>query len=150
MRCHEHRRADLHSSQIDDLKDHLVKTKTPRPDHSYCSGYHRVVPPQLPNPATTRYNPIHPNIVLRKALTDQTLSAGAACTWPNLPGLQTVHNADRPGAVTTATLMLPPLRLGFRAHHYYFDQFELNGNPKRSTPRPRRRRSSTLPPRTTL
>jgi hypothetical protein len=47
--------------------------------HSYCSGYHRLVPrPQLPNPNST-------DTVLQKALPTKTLSAGAACTPTKSP-----------------------------------------------------------------
>jgi hypothetical protein len=139
MRCREHRR-NLHSSQIDDLKDHLVKTKTPRPvATAIVPGYHRLVPPQIPNPATTvqphpsQYRPP------QEALTDKTLSAGAACTPPNLPGLQTAHNVDRPGQSRRRHAILLASPTGLSSSRYCSTSSKINGNSKRSTPRPRRR-----------
>jgi hypothetical protein len=98
MRCREHRRADLHSSQIDDLKDHLVKTKTPRPVATAIvqgiTGWYRDPNYQVPLP---RYNPIHPNTVLRKALTDQNaIGWGRMYSGQISQDFQTVHNVDRP------------------------------------------------------
>jgi hypothetical protein len=61
VRCREHRRADLHSSQIDDLGPSGRDQNSATCDHSHCSGYHRVPRPGCnPLPRTT---PIHPNIV---------------------------------------------------------------------------------------
>jgi hypothetical protein len=105
MRCREHHRAVLHSSQIDDLEDHLVKTKTPRPMATAIvqgiTGWYRDPIYQIPLP---RYNPVRPNIVLRKALTDQNaICWGRMYSGQISQDFQTVHNVDRPRAATTAT-----------------------------------------------
>jgi hypothetical protein len=98
MRCREHHRAVLHSSQIDDLKDHLVKTKTPRPMAAAIvqgiTGWYRDPNYQIPLP---RCNPVRPNIVLRKALTDQNaIGWGRMYSGQISQDFQTVHNVDRP------------------------------------------------------
>jgi hypothetical protein len=98
MRCREHRRADLHSSQLDDLKDHLVKTKTPRPVATAIvqgiTGWYRDPNYQIPLP---RYNPLRPNTVLRKALTDQNaIGWGRMYSGQISQDFQTVYNVDRP------------------------------------------------------
>jgi hypothetical protein len=87
MRCREHRRADLHSSQIDDLRDHLVRPKLRDLTTAIVQGITGWYRDQLPNPLPVQP---HPSQYCPKALTDQNaLSAGAACTG-HLPGLQTV------------------------------------------------------------
>jgi hypothetical protein len=98
MRCRERRRADLHTSQIDDLKDHLVKTKTPRPLTTAIiqgvTGFYRDPNYQIPIP---RYNPINPNTVLRQGLNDQNaIGWGRMYTGHISQDFQTVHNVDRP------------------------------------------------------
>jgi hypothetical protein len=92
------RRADLHSSQIDDLKDHLVKTKTPRPLTAAIvqgiTGWYRNPNYQIPIP---RYNPVRPNQVFRKALTDQNaIGWGRMYSGQISQDFQTVDNVDRP------------------------------------------------------
>jgi hypothetical protein len=98
MRCREHRRADLHSSQLDDLQNHLVKTKTPRSLTiaiiQGITGWYRDPNYQIPLP---RYNPIRPNTVLRKALTDQNaIGWGRMYSGQISQDFQTVHNVERP------------------------------------------------------
>jgi hypothetical protein len=98
MRCREPRRADLHSSQIDDLKDHLVNAKTPRTLATAIvqglTGWYRNPKYQIRIP---RYNRRRPNTVLRKALTDQNaIGWGRMYSGQVSQDFQTVHNADRP------------------------------------------------------
>jgi hypothetical protein len=98
MRCREHRRADLHSSQIEDIKDHLMKTKTPLPLTTAIvqgiTGWYRNPNYQIPLP---RYDRTRPNTVLRKALTDQNaIGWGRMYSGQISQDFQTVHNADRP------------------------------------------------------
>jgi hypothetical protein len=103
MRCRKHRRADLHSSQIDDLKDHLVRDLWPQ-------SLFRVSQAGPPNYQISlpRYNPIRPNTVLQKALTDQNaIGWGRMCSGQISQDLQ-----PRPPRQCCL-----PLRLGFRAHH---------------------------------
>jgi hypothetical protein len=134
VRCREHRRADLHSSQIDDLKGPSGETKTPRPVAPVVPGYHRLVP--RPNANPLRYSPIRPNAVLARRSPTKTIGWGVL--RPNLPGLQTAHNVDRPGTTTTATPMLAS-PTGLSSSRYCSTSSKINGNSKRSTPRPRRR-----------
>ena len=98
MRCRERRRADLHASQLDDLQDHLEKTKTPRPLTTAIvqgiTGWYRDPKYQIPLP---RFNPIRPNTVLRKALADQNaIGWGRMYSGQISQDFQTVHNAERP------------------------------------------------------
>jgi hypothetical protein len=98
MRCRENRRAELHSSKIDHLNDHLVKTKTLRALAMAIiqgiTGWYRDPNYQIPLP---RYNLISPNIVLRKALTDQNaIGWGRTYSSQISQDFQIVHNIDRP------------------------------------------------------
>jgi hypothetical protein len=67
------------------------------PSGHHCSGYHRLVPRpqhQIPLP---QYNPIRPNTVLRKAVTDQNaIDWGRMYSGQISQDFQTVHNVDRP------------------------------------------------------
>jgi hypothetical protein len=100
MRCREYRRADLHTSQIDDLQEHhLLKTKTPPPLAAVITqgitGWYRDPNYQIPLPT---YNSIRPNVVLRKALNDQNaIGWGRNCMYSGhiSKDFQTVHNIDR-------------------------------------------------------
>jgi hypothetical protein len=98
MRCRERRRADIQSSQIDDRRDHLVITKTPRPLTPAIAqgliGWYRNPKYQTLIP---RYNPIRPNIVLLKALTDQnSIGGGRMYSGQISQDFQTVHSIDCP------------------------------------------------------
>ncbi len=98
MRCRERRRADLHSSQLDELDDHLDKTKTPCDLASAIirgiKGWYRDPNFQMPLP---RYNLLRPNTVLRKAHTDQNaIGWGRMYSGQISQDFQTVHNVDRP------------------------------------------------------
>jgi hypothetical protein len=97
MQCRKHRHTDLHSFQIDDLEDHRVKTKTPRPLAiaivQGITGWYRDSNYQIPLP---RYTPIRPNTVLLKALTDQNaIGWGRMYSGQIYQDYQTVHNVDR-------------------------------------------------------
>ena len=54
MRCRNHRRAELHYSQLDELDDHLSKANTAQSlATAIIKGDHRLVPePKLPNSYT--------------------------------------------------------------------------------------------------
>jgi hypothetical protein len=96
---HPRGRADLHSSQLDDLQDHLVETKTPRPLTiaiiQGITGWYSDTDYQITLP---RYNPMSPNTVLRKALSDQNAIGGDRIMYSGQisQDYQTVHNVDRP------------------------------------------------------
>jgi hypothetical protein len=98
MRCRDHRRAELHYSQLDDLDDHLSKTNTPQSLATAIikgiTGWYRNPNYQIPIP---RYDRISSNTVLRKALTDQnTIGWGRMYSGQISQDFQTVHNVDRP------------------------------------------------------
>jgi hypothetical protein len=88
----------LHSSQIDDLSDNLVNTKTQRPLTTAIvqglTGWFRNRNYQIP---ISRYNLIRPNIVLRKALTRQNAIGWGRMYFEQISqDFQTMHNIDRP------------------------------------------------------
>jgi hypothetical protein len=98
MRYREHRRADLHTSQIDDLQDHLVKTKTPLPLATVIIqgiiGWYRDPDYQIPIPS---YNPIRRNTVLQKGLNDRNdIGWGRMYSCHISQDFQIVQNVDRP------------------------------------------------------
>jgi hypothetical protein len=59
MRCREHRRANLNSSQIDDIMDPLIKTKSPRPLTTAIvqgiTGWYRGPNYQIPLPWASKF-----------------------------------------------------------------------------------------------
>ena len=98
MRCRENRRAELHSSQLVDLDDHLSKTNTPQSLATAIikgiTGWYRNPNSQIPIPM---YDRISSNTVLRKALTDQNIIGwGRMYSGQISQDFQTVHNVDRP------------------------------------------------------
>jgi hypothetical protein len=128
MRCREYRRADLHSSRIDVLKDHLVETKTPRPVATAISiqgitGWYRDPNYQIP---LRLYNPICPNTVLRKALNDQNaIGWGRMYSSQISQDFQTVHNVDRPrGSHDRHANAACPSDWASKLITLLFDQFE--------------------------
>jgi hypothetical protein len=136
MRCRNHRRAELHYSQLDDLDDHLSKANTAQSLATAIikgiTGWYRNPNYQIPIP---RYNCIRtdrvsPNTVLRKALTDQTLSAGDACTPAKSPRTSKQFiMLTVPRAATTATPMLPlSPTLPASSSLYSSTKSKINGN----------------------
>jgi len=133
MRCRERRRDGLRSSQIDDLRDHLDKTKTPSALASAIirgiTGWYRDPNFQIP---LARYNPIRPSSVSRKGLTDKTLSAGVTCTPAESPRTsKQCITLTVPGEATTATHMLLPSPTGPQSSsRYSLTKSNVNGNSK--------------------
>ena len=131
MRCRNHRRAELHYSQLDELDDHLSKANTAQSLATAIikgiTGWYRNPNYQIPIP---RYNSISPNTVLRKALTDQTLSAGGACTPAKSPRTSKQFiMLTVPRAATTATPMLPlSPTLPASSSLYSSTKSKINGN----------------------
>jgi hypothetical protein len=107
MRCRDNRRADLHYSQLGDLKEHLDKTNTPRSLVTAIirgiTGWYRNPNYQIPLP---RQNPI-----LRQALT--AIGWGRMYFGQISQDFQTVHNVDRPHGSHDRH----SLRLDLQAHH---------------------------------
>jgi hypothetical protein len=98
MRCRDHRRAELHYSQLADLDDHLSKTNTPQSLATVIikgiKGWYRNPNYQIP---ISRYDRISSNTVLRQALTDQNANGwGRMYSGQISQDFQTVHNVDRP------------------------------------------------------
>jgi hypothetical protein len=89
MRCREHLRVDLHSSQTDELKDHLVKTKAPRPLAIAIAegivGWYR---PQLPNTSTTVQSHPSKNSPPKATHRPKRYRLGPHVLRPNLPDFQ--------------------------------------------------------------
>jgi hypothetical protein len=96
MRCRDHRRAELHYSELDDLDNHLVKTTPQSLAEAIIkgiTGWYRNPNYQISFP---RYNPISPNRVLRKALTAQyVIGWGRMYSSQISQDFRTVHNVDR-------------------------------------------------------
>ena len=86
MRCRERRRADLHSSQLDELDDHLDKTKTPCDLASAIirgiKGWYRDpnAPPKVQSPPSKYSSP-------KGTQRSKRYWLGSHVLRPNLPGL---------------------------------------------------------------
>jgi hypothetical protein len=89
MRCRERRRTDLHSSQIDDLRHHLVSTKTPRllttAIVQELTGWDRNPKPQIPHPNTRAHPSKHSSS--KGAHGPKRYRLGPHVLRPNLPRL---------------------------------------------------------------
>jgi hypothetical protein len=126
MRCRKHRYADQHSSQIDFLRDHIVKTNSPRP---LTTAIVKASQAETETPTTKpRYRGTIPFVQThsseRRSPT-KMLSAGAACTPAQSPETSKVCTMlTVPGAATTATPMLSASPAGTPSSSLLFDRVE--------------------------
>jgi hypothetical protein len=131
MRCRDHRRAELHYSQLDDLDDYPVKTDTPQ---SLATAIIKGMTGWCRNPnnqiTLPRYNPSVQILYSTRHTPTQMLSAGDACTPAKSPRTsKQCIMLTVPRAATTATPMLPLSPTGFQSSSLYSStKSKINGN----------------------